>query len=119
ASILGKIGVPERAAYCASKHGLIGLTRALALELAPKGITVNALCPGWVDTDMSRDSLAGLAAAKGKTPEETRRAAESRIPLGRFVRPDEVARLAVFLASDAGAGFTGQAINIDGGEIPW
>src|SRR5262245_25557463 len=118
-SILGKMGAAGRAAYCASKHGVIGLTRALALELAPRRITVNAICPGWVDTDMSRDSLAAVAAAKGTSPEEERRAAEARIPLGRFVLPDEVARLAVFLASDAGAGFTGQAINIDGGQVTW
>jgi ketoreductase len=117
ASILGKIGAPGRAAYCASKHGVIGLTRALALELAPKGITVNAICPGWVDTDMSRDSFGAAAAARGTSAEEARRAAQAAIPLGRFIRPDEVARLAVFLASDAGAGVTGQAINIDGGEV--
>jgi NAD(P)-dependent dehydrogenase (short-subunit alcohol dehydrogenase family) len=118
-STLGKMGEAGLAAYCASKHGVIGLTRSLALELAPKGITVNAICPGWVDTDMARDSLAGAAAARGTSAEDARRAAETSIPLGRFVRPDEVARLAVFLASDAGAGVTGQAINIDGGEVTW
>jgi NAD(P)-dependent dehydrogenase (short-subunit alcohol dehydrogenase family) len=68
---------------------------------------------------MARDSLAGAAAARGTSAEDARRAAETSIPLGRFVRPDEVARLAVFLASDAGAGVTGQAINIDGGEVTW
>ena len=119
ASILGKIGAPGRAAYCASKHGVIGLTRALALELAPKGITVNAICPGWVDTDMARDSFGGSAAAGGITADEARHAAQAAIPLGRFIRADEVAELAVFLASDAGAGVTGQAINIDGGEVAW
>jgi NAD(P)-dependent dehydrogenase (short-subunit alcohol dehydrogenase family) len=118
-STLGKMGEAGMAAYCASKHGVIGLTRALALELAPRGITINAICPGWVDTDMSRDSLAGSAAAQGTSAEDARRAAEKAIPLGRFIRPDEVARLAVYLASDAGAGVTGQAINIDGGESTW
>jgi len=118
-SILGKTGAAGMSAYCASKHGVIGLTRSLALELAPKGITVNTICPGWVDTDMSRDSLAGAAAAQGRPVEESRRAAEKAIPLGRFVHPDEVARLAVYLASDAGTAVTGQAINIDGGEVTW
>jgi ketoreductase len=118
-SILGKTGEAGMSAYCASKHGVIGLTRSLALELAPKGVTVNAICPGWVDTDMARDSLAGAAAAQGQSAQEARHAAEKSIPLGRFIRPDEVARLAVFLASDAGAGVTGQAINIDGGEVTW
>jgi 2-keto-3-deoxy-L-fuconate dehydrogenase len=68
---------------------------------------------------MSRDGLAGAAAARGTSAEEARRAAEKAIPLGRFIRSDEVARLAVFLASDAGAGVTGQALNIDGGEVTW
>jgi NAD(P)-dependent dehydrogenase (short-subunit alcohol dehydrogenase family) len=119
ASVLGKIGAPGYAAYCASKHGLIGLTKALALELAPRRITVNALCPGWVDTSMAKDSIAALAAQSGVPVEEYRRRAEAAVPLGRFIRAEEVARLAVFLASDAGAGMTGQAINLDGGAAMW
>jgi len=114
-SVLGRFGVPGYAAYCASKHGVIGLTRALALELAPRRITVNALCPGWVDTDMAREGVEDGARREGVAPEEFRRRAEERVPLGRFLEPAEVARLALFLGSDAGAGITGQAINIDGG----
>jgi NAD(P)-dependent dehydrogenase (short-subunit alcohol dehydrogenase family) len=118
-SVLGKFGVPGYAAYCASKHGVIGLTRALALELAPRRITVNAICPGWVGTDMARQGIEEGARRQGLEPEEFRRRAAGAVPLGRFVEADEVARLAVFLASDAGAGITGQAINIDGGAAMW
>ncbi|HKN46625.1 MAG TPA: SDR family oxidoreductase, partial [Candidatus Polarisedimenticolia bacterium] len=101
--------MPGYAAYCASKHGIIGLTRALALELAPRKITVNALCPGWVETDMARQGVEESARRSGITPEEYRRRAEARVPLGRFIDPAEVARLALFLASDAGVSLTGQA----------
>ena len=118
-SVLGKFGVPGYAGYCASKHGVIGMTRALALELAPRKITVNALCPGWVETDMARKGVAEGARRSGTTPEEFRRQAEARVPLGRFIEPAEVARLALFLASDAGASITGQAVNLDGGAAMW
>ena len=118
-SVLGKFGVPGYGAYCASKHGVIGLTRALALELAPRKITVNALCPGWVGTDMARQGIEAGARLQGVTPEEFQRRAEAAVPLGRFIEPQEVARLAVFLASEAGAGITGQSINIDGGAAMW
>ncbi len=118
-SVLGKFGVAGYAAYCASKHGVIGFTRALALELAPKKITVNALCPGWVSTDMARQGIEEGARQAGIAPEEFRRQAERRVPLGRFIEPAEVARLALFLASDAGASITGQAINLDGGAAMW
>jgi ketoreductase len=118
-SVLGKFGVPGYSAYCASKHGVIGFTKALALELAPQKITVNALCPGWVETEMARAGIEEGARKDGITPEEFRRRAEERIPLGRFITPQEVARLALFLASDAGTGITGQAINIDGGAAMW
>lgn len=114
-SVLGKFGVPGYGAYCASKHGVIGLTRALALELAPKKITVNAICPGWVETDMAREGLLAGAKRQGASLEEFRRQREQAVPLGRFVEPQEVARLALFLASEAGAGMTGQAISLDGG----
>src|SRR5258706_10784430 len=118
-SVLGKFGVPGYAAYCASKHGGIGFTKALALELAPRQITVNALCPGWVETGMARAGIEEGARREGIPPEEFRRRAERRVPLGRFIEPREVARLALFLASDAGSGMTGQSINIDGGAAMW
>jgi NAD(P)-dependent dehydrogenase (short-subunit alcohol dehydrogenase family) len=118
-SVLGKFGVPGYAAYCASKHGLIGFTRALALELAPRRITVNALCPGWVETDMARQGIEESARREGIPADEFRRRAEERVPLKRFIDPGEVARLALFLASDAGASITGQAINLDGGAAMW
>ncbi len=118
-SVLGKFGVPGYAAYCASKSGVIGFTRAIALELAPRKITANALCPGWVETDMALQGVEDCAKAEGIPAAEFRRRAEARVPLGRFIEPSEVARLSLFLASDAGAGITGQAINLDGGAAMW
>jgi NAD(P)-dependent dehydrogenase (short-subunit alcohol dehydrogenase family) len=118
-SVLGKFGVPGYTAYCASKHGVVGYTRALALEVAARKITVNALCPGWVDTEMARAGIEEGAARDGIAPAEFRARAEERVPLGRFITPQEVARLALFLASETGAGITGQAINIDGGAAMW
>lgn len=115
-SVLGRFGVPGYTAYCASKHGVIGFTRALALELAPRRITVNALCPGWVETDMALEGMALGARALGTTYETFRQKALAAVPLGRIIDPDEVARLALFLASDAASAITGQAYNICGGQ---
>jgi ketoreductase len=114
-SVLGRFGVPGYAAYCASKHGVIGLTRSLALELAPRGITVNALCPGWVETAMAEQGIANGARAMGVTEAEFRRQAEAAVPLKRFIDPREVGALAVYVASDDAAGMTGQALNLCGG----
>ena len=114
-SVLGKFGVPGAAAYCASKAGLIGMTRALAAELAGRGITVNAICPGWVETDMARSGIARQAARLGIGEEEFFDRAMKRVPLGRMIEPREVADLAVYLASDAAAGLTGQALSLCGG----
>jgi len=115
-SVLGKFGVPGYTAYCTAKTGLIGFTRALALELAARKITVNALCPGWVDTEMALTGMKNGAASQGISVEEFRTQAMSRVPLGEMVMPDEVAALVAFLASDAGKNITAQAISICGGS---
>ena len=115
-SVLGKFGVPGYAAYCASKHGLIGFTRALALELVSRGITVNALCPGWVDTEMSRAGIEQIAAQQGTDPDSFKQQALAMVPIRRFLDPEEIARFAVYLASDKASGITGQALNICGGQ---
>lgn len=114
-SVLGKFGVPGYAAYCASKSGLIGLTRALAQELAGRGITVNAICPGWVETEMARHGMQTQAGKLSISVEEFRRRALAAVPIGRMLEPSEVADLAVYLASDAAGGLTGQAISLCGG----
>jgi NAD(P)-dependent dehydrogenase (short-subunit alcohol dehydrogenase family) len=101
-------------AYAASKHGIIGLTRTFALELAPRQITVNALVPGWVETDMARDSFRRIA---GGVEDEGRQKAARMAPLGRVLEPEEVAGLAAYLASEEARSITGQAITIDGGQV--
>jgi ketoreductase len=115
-SVLGKFGVPGYTAYCTAKTGVIGFTRALALELAPRKITVNAVCPGWVDTEMALTGMKNGAASQGISLDEFRQQAMSRVPLGEMVTPDEVAGLVAFLASDAGKNITAQAISICGGS---
>lgn len=115
-SVLGKFGVAASSAYCASKHAVIGLTRALALELAPRRITVNAICPGWVDTEMARESMEQLSRLMGVSPEQFRKRALDHVPIRRFVEAEEVAATAFFLASAEAAAITGQAINVCGGQ---
>jgi NAD(P)-dependent dehydrogenase (short-subunit alcohol dehydrogenase family) len=115
-SVLGKFGVPGYTAYCTAKTGLIGFTRALALELAPRKITVNALCPGWTDTEMARSGMRDIAESQGITVEEFREQAMSRVPLGEMVEPAEVANLVAFLCDSSGDKITGQAISICGGS---
>jgi ketoreductase len=116
-SVLGRFGVAGYAAYCTAKHGILGFTRALALELAPRGITVNALCPGWVETDMAEQGVRETAAVLGISPEEFREQAIAGVPLKRFLDPEEIAKLVLFLASDDGAAITGQTYNICGGQV--
>ena len=115
-SVLGKFGVPGYAAYCTTKHGMIGFTRALALEVVNRGITVNAICPGWVDTEMATQGIKETAALQGITPEEFKAQAVAAVPIKRFLEADEVAGLACYIASDLARGITGQAINICGGQ---
>lgn len=115
-SVLGKFGVPGYTAYCATKHGMIGFTRALALEVISRGITVNTICPGWVDTEMAAQGINESAALQGITPEQFKAQAVAAIPIKRFLEADEVAALVCYIASDQAKGVTGQAINICGGQ---
>jgi 3-oxoacyl-[acyl-carrier protein] reductase len=115
ASISGKRGTPRRGAYTASKFGVIGLTQVLAQELASHGITVNAICPGTVDTSRHESTSRrerDLAAREPNTPLPF-----TRVPVGRIARPDDIARLAVFFASEQSDHITGQAWNVDGGMV--
>jgi 3-hydroxybutyrate dehydrogenase len=115
-SVLGRFGVPGYTAYCASKHGVIGFTRALALELVGRQITVNALCPGWVETEMSTQGMQLGANAMGITFDQFKKQAIGRVPIGRIIQPAEVAGLVKFLASPDASAITGQTYNICGGQ---
>jgi NAD(P)-dependent dehydrogenase (short-subunit alcohol dehydrogenase family) len=109
-SVLGLKGVPGATAYCAAKHGVVGFTKALAHDTAPRRITVNAICPGWVRTDMALNRMKEIGLSEEQLA--------ASVPLGRFIEPDEVAELAYYLvASDASAGITGQTFTIDGGAL--
>jgi NAD(P)-dependent dehydrogenase (short-subunit alcohol dehydrogenase family) len=117
ASIAGKTGAPYVAAYSASKHGVLGLTRSVALEVAQKGVTVNAVCPGYVDTEMTSRALRNIEAKTGRPTADALEAITRQSPQNRLVTPEEVAAVALLLASDNGRGITGQAINVDGGTV--
>jgi ketoreductase len=114
-SILGRAGKIRNTAYCASKHGLLGYTKALALELAPRRITVNAILPGWIDTPLLQRELGALAIQMGAEPRQVVRNARKSIPLKRLVEAREAASLIAFLASDQAAAITAQSFTIDGG----
>jgi ketoreductase len=115
ASTAGKQGVVLGAPYSASKHGVVGFTKALGNELAPTGITVNAVCPGYVETPMARRVRQGYAAAWETTEDDVLRRFQAKIPLGRYSTPEEVAGMVGYLASDSAASVTAQAINVCGG----
>lgn len=117
ASIAGKTGYPYIGAYAASKHGLLGLTKCAALETAQKGVTVNAVCPGYVDTPMTDTSIARIVEKTGIDAQEARRRLEQASPQQRLFTSDEVAALTVFLCSEAARGITGQALSLDGGTV--
>jgi NAD(P)-dependent dehydrogenase (short-subunit alcohol dehydrogenase family) len=118
-SVLGRFGVPGYTAYCASKHGVIGFCKALAHELAPRRITVNAICPGWVDTDMATAGMQAMADAMQVDFEVARRQALAAVPLGRILEPDEIGGTVAWLCSPAASGMTGQAISHCGGQVMW
>lgn len=115
ASTGGKQGVVHAAPYSASKHGVVGLTKALGLELARAGITVNAVCPGFVETPMAERVRAHYADIWGVSEEETHDRITARVPLGRYVQPDEVAAMVDYLVGDSAAAVTAQALNVCGG----
>jgi|SRR6185503_1993637 3-hydroxybutyrate dehydrogenase len=117
ASIAAKTGAPYIAAYSASKHGVLGLTRSIGLEVATTGITVNAICPGYVDTEMVSRGIEQITKKTGRSAEEALDALKKMSPQNRLVTPEEVAALALLLASDEGRGINGQGINIDGGTV--
>ena len=115
ASTAGKQGVVLGAPYSASKHGVVGFTKALGNELGPTGITVNAVCPGYVETPMAQRVRQGYAAAFDTTEEQIMQKFTAKIPLGRYSTPEEVAGMVGYLASDTAASITAQAINVCGG----
>lgn len=115
ASTAGKQGVVLGAPYSASKHGVVGFTKALGNELAPTGITVNAVCPGYVETPMAERVRTGYAAAWSTTEDQVLKKFEAKIPLGRYSTPEEVAGLVGYLVTDTAASITAQAINVCGG----
>ena len=117
ASTAGLKGYAYVAAYSAAKHGVIGMTRSLALEVARKGITVNAVCPGYTETDILRDSIANVVAKTGRSEDEARAQFAAGNPQGRIVQPGEVADAVRWLCGDAASAITGQAISVSGGEV--
>ena len=118
-SVSGKVGGAHRSAYHAAKHGVIGLVRSVALEVAGGGVTVNAICPGFVDTQMISEGKSDFArfAGNGRSEEETLEMFRESIPMKRFLDPDEVAAMAVYLASEDARGVTGQAFTISCGSV--
>lgn len=117
ASTAGLKGYPYVSAYCAAKHAVVGLTRALSLELAGIGITVNAICPGFIETPMLERSIANIIEKTGKTEDEARAALFAGNPQKRFIQTDEVAGTALWLCSEAARSVNGHALSLSGGEI--
>lgn len=117
ASTAGLIGYPYVTAYCAAKHGVVGLTRALALEVAKKGVTVNAVCPGYTETDIVRDAVANIVAKTGRSEDEARAELAKRNPQGRLVQPQEVADAVLWLCQPGAGAMTGQSLAVAGGEV--
>jgi NAD(P)-dependent dehydrogenase (short-subunit alcohol dehydrogenase family) len=117
ASTAGLIGYPYVSAYCAAKHGIVGLTRALALEMGARDITVNAVCPGFTDTDLVAAAVSNIVRTTGKSEAEARAALTSRNPQHRLVRPEEVANAVLWLCRPGSSAINGQSIAVAGGEV--
>jgi NAD(P)-dependent dehydrogenase (short-subunit alcohol dehydrogenase family) len=115
ASVVAKRGEAQVAAYTAAKHGALGLVRAAAAEVARSGVTVNAVCPGYVDTPMTEGTVEAVAARSGRTADEARAVLARRQPIGRLVDPGEVADAVLFCVGNAAV--TGQGVNVDGGTV--
>jgi NAD(P)-dependent dehydrogenase (short-subunit alcohol dehydrogenase family) len=116
-STAGLVGYAYVAAYCAAKHGVIGLTKSLALEVAKKGITVNAVCPGYTETDILRESIANVVTKTGRNEAEARAEFAKGNPQGRIVKPTEVADTVLWLCGEGASSITGQSISVSGGEV--
>lgn len=119
ASIAGKTGQPYITAYSSSKHALLGMTRSVAVEVAARGVTVNAVCPGYVATQMTDESVESMMRATGRSREEIERSVVAMNPQKRLIEAEEVAAAILHLASAEARGINGQAITIDGGATPW
>jgi NAD(P)-dependent dehydrogenase (short-subunit alcohol dehydrogenase family) len=117
ASTVAKVSYPNISAYATSKHAVLGLTRSLAIETAKFGVTVNAICPGYVNTDLTQRNAQLLAEKLNRPVEEALTSLANACPQKRLMEPEEVASMAVMLASGVARGITGQAINIDGGAV--
>lgn len=115
ASIASKIGEPYIAAYTASKHGVLGLVRSVAAEVAQDGVTVNAICPGYVDTPMTATTVSEIVQKTGRSEEDARAALERKQAIGRLIQPEEVADVMMMCVSNSA--ITGQGINVDGGAV--
>lgn len=117
ASTAGLKGYPYVAPYCAAKHGVVGLARALAVELAPRGVTANAVCPGFTETPLLEASIANITAKTGRSVDAARASLAAGNPQGRLITPEEVAATVAWLCQPSSGAVTGQAISISGGEV--